>query len=215
MQNPIRSEADAFRLVVIIGIGAAAVIAATLLTRPAVGVALASLLIGIGIGRVWRAVRGAPGREAEIAPHEAGIYKVLVIATETVGGEELLGEIANRCKDRRAQVLVVAPALTADRLHQWTSDTDRTRTAAERRLAESVQAIEALGVEVSGTIGDEDPIVAIEDALGRFGADEVIIVTHPPDRSSWLERGVVERLRAEVDLPVAHVVVDPGNGASA
>jgi hypothetical protein len=34
------------------------------------------------------------------------------------------------------------------------------------------------------------------------------ISTHPPDRSNWLEAGVVERAQAELDLPVTHVIVD-------
>ena len=50
--------------------------------------------------------------------------------------------------------------------------------------------------------------MAIEDALRTFPADEVIISTHPPDRSRWLERGVVQRARDDVELPVTHVVVD-------
>jgi hypothetical protein len=41
-----------------------------------------------------------------------------------------------------------------------------------------------------------------------FQADEIVISTHPPERSHWLERGVVERARDEIDLPVTHVVVD-------
>jgi GABA permease len=71
-----------------------------------------------------------------------------------------------------------------------------------------VRAIEATGLAARGEVGDSDPNVAIEDALGTFAADEVIISTHPPDRSRWLERGVVERARDELDLPITHVVVD-------
>jgi hypothetical protein len=44
--------------------------------------------------------------------------------------------------------------------------------------------------------------------LRGFAADEVVISTHPPHRSKWLERGVVERARKEIPLPVTHVVVD-------
>jgi GABA permease len=215
MQNPIRSEADAFRLVVIIGVGAAAVIALTLLTRPALGVALASLLIGIGIGRTWRPSRGAPPHRARIAPRRLGAYGILVVVAETVGGEALLGEIAIRCRGRRAEVLVVAPVLTADQLDLRAAEGDAGGAVAERRLGDSVGAIEAIGVAVTGRVGDEDPIVAIEDALATFAVDEVVIATHPPARSSWLERGVIERARAELDLPITHVVVDPGDVAGA
>ena len=43
MRNPLRSEADAFRLVLVIGAPAIVVIVVTLLTRPAVGAVLAAL----------------------------------------------------------------------------------------------------------------------------------------------------------------------------
>ena len=41
-----------------------------------------------------------------------------------------------------------------------------------------------------------------------FQPDELIISTHPPGRSHWLERGVVERARSRFDMPLIHVVVD-------
>jgi GABA permease len=208
MHNPLRSEADAFRWVVVIGAGAVAVIAVTLLTRPAVGAALAAGLIGLGIGLAWRGARGAEPHAAGVAPQRGDAYRILVVANETVGGRALLDEIRNRCRGREARILVVAPALTGSRLDRLASATDAARAEAEARLAESVRAIEALGLSVRGEVGDDDPNVAIEDALGTFGAEELIISTHPPERSRWLERGVVERARAEVDLPITHVVVD-------
>jgi hypothetical protein len=51
-------------------------------------------------------------------------------------------------------------------------------------------------------------VVAIEDELRDFGADEVIVVTHSRDRETWQERGELERLREELDVPVTHVVAD-------
>ena len=43
---------------------------------------------------------------------------------------------------------------------------------------------------------------------GVFSADEIVISTHPPQRSRWLEHGVVDRAREQIDLPISHVVVD-------
>ena len=57
MLNPVRSEADAFKLVVIIGAGAAAVIALSLLAGPEFGVVLAAGLVGFGLGHSWRSIR--------------------------------------------------------------------------------------------------------------------------------------------------------------
>jgi hypothetical protein len=48
----------------------------------------------------------------------------------------------------------------------------------------------------------------MEDALRLFGADEIIISTHPEGRSHWLERGVVTGARERFAVPIQHVVVD-------
>ena len=49
---------------------------------------------------------------------------------------------------------------------------------------------------------------AIEDALFEFHADEIVISTHPPDRSNWLEKKTVEQAREKFQVPITHVVVD-------
>jgi hypothetical protein len=207
MHNPLRSEADAFRFVMTIGAGAAAVIALSLLAGPEYGVVLAAALVGVGIGAAWRSARGSMRQKAEVARGGGPTHRVLVVANETVGGRALLSEIQNRCKGRDSEILVVTPALTSAVKH-WASDVDEAIEAAKQRQADSVRAIEALGLRARGEVGDAEPNVAIEDALLTFPADEVIISTHPAERSRWLERGVVERARSEVDLPITHVIVD-------
>ncbi len=96
MHNPLRSEADAFRWVVVIGGGAVAVIALTLLTRPVFGVVFAAALIGFGCGVAWRNSRGAMPGSVELTRGRDGRHRILVVANETVGGEALLEEMRNR-----------------------------------------------------------------------------------------------------------------------
>ena len=209
MHYPLRSEAEAFRLVVIIGVAAGAVTALALLTRPAVGAILAAALLGLGLGLAWRGARGSEPRLTEIATSPAdGCHRILVVANQTVAGKALLGEIRNRARGRDAEILVVTPALTRSQLQHWTSDVDEALVEAERRRERSVQSIESAGLRVSSEVGDSDPNLAIESALLRFPADELIISTHPPYRSRWLERGVVDRARRDIDLPITHVIVD-------
>ena len=208
MHNPLRSEADAFKWVVVIGIGAASVIAVTLITRPAIGVAWGAALIGFGIGIAWRSSRGRLTGTVERVAGGDGRHRVLVVANQTVGGRALLEEVRNRCRGRNSEVLVVTPALPTSRASHWASDSDEATELARQRMELTVLAIRDAGLDARGKVGDSDPNVAIEDALGEFAADELVISTHPPDRSRWLEHGVVERARSEVDLPVTHVVVD-------
>ena len=64
-------------------------------------------------------------------------------------------------------------------------------------------------VRVTGAVGDPNVALgAIEDELRRRAADEVLISTHPPKQSNWLETGIVTRLRDELDIPVTHLVVE-------
>lgn len=212
MHNPLRSEADAFRWVVVIGVAAVSVIVLTLLTRPVVGVVWAALLIGFGAGMAYRGARGSLPRNVPVSKGGDGKFRLLVVANETVGGEALIDWIRRRCQGRRCEILVVTPALAASRASHWASDIDEAIELARQRMELSLIAIGELGLKARGEIGDSDPNVAIEDALRVFPADEIVISTHPPERSRWLERGVVDHARERIDLPVAHVVVDLAAG---
>jgi hypothetical protein len=208
MHNPLRSEADAFRWIVVIGMGAASVIALTLLTRPAVGVVWAAALVGFGGGLAWRSSRGSLRGNVALSRGGDGRRRVLVVANQTVGGRALLTEIQNRSRGGEAEILVVVPALASSRAAHWSSDVDEAIELARQRMELSLIAIGEAGLRARGQVGDSEPHVAIEDALREFPADEIIISTHPPHRSRWLENGVVKRARDEIELPVTHVVVD-------
>jgi GABA permease len=208
MHNPLRSEADAFRWVVVIGVAALSVIGLTLLTRPVIGVVWAALLLGFGAGVAYRSSRGSLPRSVAVTRGGDGKHRLLVVANETVGGEALREEIRERCRDRDCEIFVVTPALAASRAEHWASDVDEAMELARQRMELSLIEIDRLGLKGRGEIGDSDPNVAIEDALRVFPADEIVISTHPPHRSRWLEHGVVARARDEIDLPITHVVVD-------
>jgi hypothetical protein len=209
MHNPLRSERDVFRAVVAIGIGAGTVIALALLTRPAFGAVLLAAEVALGIWVLWRRARGTLPHRAEVVRDEDDAHRVLVLANQTVGGRALLEEIKKRCQGRRSEILVVVPALTSTPLEHWASDVDAALAEARQRLEDSLRAMQSAGLVARGEVGDHhEPNAALEDALRYFAADEVIISTHPPDKSRWLERGVVDRARSEVPLPITHVVVD-------
>jgi hypothetical protein len=209
MHNPLRSEREVFRAVLVVAVAAGAVVVLTVLTRPAIGAALLAAEIGLGVGLLWRAGRGTLPHQAEISRRDDTVYRILVLANETVGGRALLSEIQNRGKGRTTEILVVVPALTSSRLEHWSSDVDRALDEAGERLDASLATMAQAGLRARGHVGDHhEPNAALEDALRDFPADEVIISTHPPQRSRWLERGVVTQAREEVPLPITHVVVD-------
>jgi hypothetical protein len=131
--------------------------------------------------------------------------RILVIANETAGGPRLREELIERAQRGPTQVFVVCPALNS-RLRHWLSDEDGARTKAEQRLSDSLSALVREGIEADGVVGDADPVVALSDGLRMFPADEVIISTHPPGRSNWLERDVIGRAQGICPVPVTHVV---------
>jgi len=138
--------------------------------------------------------------------------RILVIANETVEGDVLHETIRFNGRDvDSVEVLVVAPALNS-RVRHWISDEDEARRRAELRLAACVERLAEAGIEATGWVGDADPLQAIEDGLHLFGADVIIIATHPEGRSHWLARNVVRRARVRFPQPIRHVAVDVGAG---
>jgi hypothetical protein len=207
VQNPFRSEAEAFRLV-IQTLAYFALIVVAALIHPWLGLAVFVGLTALVIW--WLFFRGERERPLQTAPTRRsaeGERRVLVIANETVGGHTLRRAIQKRAEGVREEILVVVPALNSPIRH-WASDEDDARARAQERLAASLARLRDEGVNARGEVGDSDPVQAIEDALRTFGADEIIISTHPEGRSNWLERGVVSGARERFAVPITHVVVD-------
>ena len=207
MINPFRSEAEAFRFL----IGAIVYFAAIAIASAAgglwPGLVVFVVLSAIVVGWWARTRRAERPVQTVPRPHAAGERRILVIANETVGGGALRERIRERSRDVRAEVLVVTPALNSP-LRHWASDEDAARAAAQQRLDASLRRLEEAGISARGEVGDGDPLQAIEDALRTFGADEIILFTHPEGRSHWLERGVVHKARERFAVPITHVVVD-------
>jgi hypothetical protein len=208
MINPLRSEAEAYRfLLLTVGYFAAIAIAALAIGKWA-GIAVFLALTLAGAAYVVRARRVEPPRQAVPSRRgRANERRILVIANETVGGERLRNEIHSRSEGYDEHVLVVTPALNSHIRH-WASDEDNARVEAQKRLDASLGRLRAAGIDAKGEVGDAEPLQAMEDALRLFGADEIIISTHPEGRSHWLEKGIVETARERFAVPITHVVVD-------
>ena len=117
----------------------------------------------------------------------------------------LIDEVARRAGDTPTDVLVVAPALNS-RLRHWVSDVDGAVARAHDRVELAVGELRERGIAARGHVGDSDPMVAIADALADFSASEIVIATHPPGESNWLERGLIANASSRFDIPVTHLV---------
>jgi len=206
MESPFRSEAAAFRFL-LLSIGAFALIVGASWINSWLGLLVFLALSAAAVWVYTRQRRPGPPREQieQLGPPDE--KRVLVVANETVGGEELMEVIGELALAGKSLFYVVCPALNS-RLRTWTSDEDPARAAAQSRLRATLERLSSVGIEARGDIGDVDPLVAVEDAVRLFRPNELIVSTHPEGRSNWLERGVVRALRERYDVPVTHVVVD-------
>ena len=207
MANPLRSEGEAFRFLLGTVVYFAAIAIAGVI-NPWAGLVV-FIVLTIAVAWWWWRSRhpAAPVTASPVKGGPEGERRILVVANETVGGEELLAQIEQLASQGNTRVLVVTPALNSP-LRHLASDEDSARAQAQERLDHSLAELERHGVQASGEVGDGDPLQAIEDALRTFGADEIVISTHPEGRSNWLERGVVTSARERFAVPITHVVVD-------
>jgi hypothetical protein len=131
--------------------------------------------------------------------------RVLVVANHSATSLALITELRERASLGAVSFHLVVPALNS-RLRHWLSDSDEAVSAARRRGRDASAVLESHGLPLTVEIGDSVPLLAIEDALSQFNADEIVIATLEPNRSHWLEHGVVEIVRRRFGVPVRHVV---------
>jgi hypothetical protein len=129
---------------------------------------------------------------------ESGDANVLVVANRTVLGEPLLEKIRERAAQGKASFLIVSPQ----------GETEGSYEAAERRLLQAVHRLRGEGIDVHGQISHPDPYAAVMQTMEDERVDEIIVSTFPGERSGWLRRNLLERLRNGTKLPVEHVEVD-------
>ena len=133
---------------------------------------------------------------------------LLVVANETVTGRKLI-EAVERHRGENLRVTVIAPVNQPERGYVVYEDTRR--AAAGRRLDRTVSMLRDEGIAAHGLVVETDPVTAVRDALAQLEppVDAIIVATHPQQKSGWLRRGVVDRIRGVAgDRPVEHVVVD-------
>ena len=132
--------------------------------------------------------------------------KILAVASEPVSGEVIKNAVGAEAAEN-AEVLVIAPALNT-KVRFWVSDPDPAIDRARQVADESAERMDEEGIDAAGDTGESDPVLAIQDALATFPADEIILCTHPSGKHNWLEEGVVDDVRARfADRNVRHYEV--------
>lgn len=144
----------------------------------------------------------------ETGESDDGIFRLLIVATEDAVGDILADVIKGHVGRRPAHVHLMAPAIADSRFAQLAGDVDDAMLHARERMTHSLSDLRRHGIEVSGGVGDSDPILAIDDELSQFPADEILVVTHPDQDSGWLEDDLFEKAREKFSCEITHVVLE-------
>jgi hypothetical protein len=184
-RNPFRSEAEMFRFLGVVIVGAVLVVLGAWI-NVWVGVVVAVLAVA---GIVWwlmqEPVPGAGEPMPKLESHTPdGTHRVLILVAP--------GGSAPAIPDQATQVLVVVPAL-ASTTEALTGAVDDRRAEADQTAQSIARALSQDGRSVRCEVGADDPVLAVEDALRTFGADEIVVAG---------DDAMVEQIRARVAVPV-------------
>ncbi len=144
-----------------------------------------------------------------ICSMSTGGTRLLIAAGEAAAGLEELPPDVRKLVEGAAEILVVSPVLVG-RLRWLASDTDRARYEADERLEAVLGHVQELApaAETRGKAGDDTPLTAFEDAIRAFRPDHILVALRAADHAAWQERGLIEAVREEFELPVTVFEID-------
>lgn len=159
----------------------------------------------------------------------------LIVANQTLGGDQLARTVSERIKRGDSQFYVVVP-MTAPKHESdsWSrgfpvhggmsavqieearkaieEDARRrekliaeARRRAEKRLQQMLEEIKSAGGSADGEVGDADPWVAVKAALKSQTPDEVIVSTLPSGISRWLKMDLPSKVSRMTKAPVTTI----------
>ncbi|MGH9023833.1 MAG: hypothetical protein ACRDV9_12170 [Acidimicrobiia bacterium] len=132
--------------------------------------------------------------------------RYLLVANQTLGGYHLVVKVRECMALGECTFHVVVPATRPKAHLTWTRG--EARALAQRRLEEALNRFQGLGANVDGSVGDENPMHVIAEALRSGEYDEVLLSTLPPGPSRWLQMDLPHRVERTFNLPVIHVLAE-------
>lgn len=138
---------------------------------------------------------------------------VLVVAHQTAANDALLEAVRHRAQQGPARFHLVVPRRPHG-MHKVVDPVEAGEREAGVVLEQALPKLsEAAGAEVTGSVGDPEPLMAIHDAVNLGSYDEIIISTLPLGISRWLKLDLVSKARA-LGLPLTHVTANERATAS-
>src|SRR3954467_3736960 len=132
--------------------------------------------------------------------------KILALVAEPVSADALRSAVGPGEADD-AEGLVVAPGLNS-RKRFFPAGPDPAIERADAVQEETVERLTEEGIDAAGDTGEEDPLLALQDALTTYEADEIVLFTHAGGKQNWLEEGLVDEAASRFSVPVRHLVVE-------
>jgi heme/copper-type cytochrome/quinol oxidase subunit 2 len=217
VRNPFHSEPEAFRFLLLLIVGLVPIAVAATLGPTWLALVVLGVIAG-GLAARAAQLRARklryPDLQVKMAPPHlgpTGERRVLIVANDTLGEEALLNEVRRLAAVPRTHVLLLVPALISSggRL------TGAIDYAGDRARARMKLALDRVGHDraVAGTVSEEDPLVAIEDAFATFAPDEVVVATRRERTAGRLAPWLAGLARERFAVPVHHLVFEPGSAA--
>jgi hypothetical protein len=127
--------------------------------------------------------------------------RILVVANKTAESPDLLE--AMKAKGTEHEYLLVVPA--SGGVLEKAADPDAAREHTEPHLEAALERMRGEGFNVSGRVGDSDPVAAVQDAANFNSFDEIIVSTLPLRVSKWVKLDLPSKAERATGLPVTHV----------
>jgi|SRR5947209_204968 len=139
---------------------------------------------------------------------------VLIVAHQTAATQPLIDAVRERAGRGPARFHLVVPRQPHG-MHKVIDPQDAGAEEAQQVLDDALPRLSAAaGHEVTGSLGDAEPLMAIEDAINLGGYEELIISTLPLGVSRWLKLDLISKARG-LGLPVTHVLAPSQEEATA
>ena len=137
---------------------------------------------------------------------------VLVVAHQTAANRALIEAVRHRAQQGPARFHLVVPRQPHG-MHKVVDPIEAGEGEARAVLSDALPKLtEAAGGEVTGELGDPEPLSAVMDAVNLGHYDEIIISTLPLGISRWLKLDLISKARA-LGLPVTHVTSEERTAA--
>jgi len=131
--------------------------------------------------------------------------KLLVLASDPVGADDVRRALPGNGDLEGAEVLVVAPAVNESPVRFWMSDSDEAIAQARATATETAGDLNAGGAQARATTGESEPLLALQDALAAFPADRVLVFVREGDAARYREGDVVGEAQRRFGVPVTEV----------